>query len=255
MTTNSSKQSQVTEFERIDRVRSFFDVPENYLDRKRFDIRLRAETTQTYLQGRTFHKIIDIGCGDGSVSLPLLTADRDLTLVDLSPNMLSLAKAKVPADLAANVKFYQDDLLNVSLEHGTYDVVVCMGVLAHVASPQKTIQRAADLLKPGGTLVLECTDSSHFLRRLTSIQGRIMAKIHRIGYSLSELTGPSVVRMAEHSGLKLQGTFRYAWPLPGMQRIFSQNTLYHMVRNVFGESARNRNSWLGYEYIFCFRKG
>jgi 2-polyprenyl-3-methyl-5-hydroxy-6-metoxy-1,4-benzoquinol methylase len=254
MTSTKFEECASTKVERTDEVRSFFDKPQNYLDRKRFDIRLRAETTQTFLKGQAFDKIIDIGCGDGSVSLPLLTAGGQLTLVDLSSNMLSLARSRVPAELAANVEFHQRDFLEVPFEERSYDVVICMGVLAHVVSPLQVIRRAASLLRDEGTLILECTDSFHFMRRLMTIHGRLLAKIRPPGYRLSELSAADVLRMAEESGLKLENAFHYSWPVPGSQRIFSQNALYHMVRSIFGDATHNRNRWLGYEHIFCLRR-
>ena len=84
----ASKVPEQAAAPRVELVRTFFDQPQNYLERKRFDIRLRAETTKTFLEGTNCTKIIDIGCGDGSVSLPLLLSDRYLTLLDLSSTML-----------------------------------------------------------------------------------------------------------------------------------------------------------------------
>lgn len=252
--TTSSKVSTTAEPELTDRVRSFFDQPENYLDRKRFDIRLRTETTQFFLKGKTFQKIIDIGCGDGSVSLPLLSERTQLTLVDLSPNMLSLARSRVPANLSDNVKFFQEDFVKLPLEENSFDVVICMGVLAHVASPTEVIQKAAALLKPGGTLVLECTDSFHFVRRLMTAHSRLLELFRPTGYKLTKLSGAEVVAIAEKAGLKLTGKFRYAWPAPGLQRVFSQDTLYRMVRRVFGSAQHNQNAGLGFEHIFCLTR-
>src|ERR1700733_14083592 len=138
--TTPSKAPERAAPPRVEVVRTFFDQPENYLERKRFDIRIRAETTKTFLEGANYAKIIDIGCGNGSISLPLVSPDRHLRLLDISSTMLTLARSRVPSDLTGNVEITQGDFLGAELENGSYDVVICMGVLAQVASPLAVVQ-------------------------------------------------------------------------------------------------------------------
>jgi 2-polyprenyl-3-methyl-5-hydroxy-6-metoxy-1,4-benzoquinol methylase len=248
--TMTSKVPNQAEPVQVELVRSFFDQPQNYLERKRFDMRIRAETTKSFLKGASCTRIIDIGCGDGSVSLPLLSSDRQLTLLDISSTMLSRARSSVPSSLSGNVEIRQEDFLRAPLENSSYDVVVCMGVLAHVTSPSNVVQKAAALLKPGGTLILECTDSKHFVRRLMALPSRFLALFRPSGYKLNQLTSEEVLGMAATHGLELKAMFRYSWPPPGSQRIFSQELLYRMVRGVFGDVDHDRNQWLGFEHIF-----
>jgi ubiquinone/menaquinone biosynthesis C-methylase UbiE len=239
---------------RVEVVRTFFDRPQNYLERKRFDIRIRAETTMMFLDGVNCTKIIDIGCGDGSVSLPLLSRDRYLTLLDLSSTMLCLARSRVPSDLSGNVEVTQGDILSAPFENQSFDVVICMGVLAHVASPSAVVQKAAALLKPGGTLILECTDSQHFVRRFFNLFSGLAALFRPGEYSPNRLTSEYVLGMAEGHGLTLNGMFRYSWPPPGSQRIFSQDVLYRLIRTMFGDVRHIRNQWLGFQHIFCLSR-
>jgi len=238
----------------VERVRSFFNTPENYLDRKRFDIRIRAETTKMFLDGRPCQKLLDIGCGDGSVSLPLLSSERHLTLLDISENMLALARQRVPSHLASNVEIRLEDFLHSSLEKGSFDAIICVGVLAHVSSPDDVILKAAALLKPGGTLVLECTDSFHVVRRLMALPGRMINWRKGLEFRLNELSGARVLEMATRHGFEFSSAFRYSWPPPGSQRIFSQEFLYRTVRWTFGDVRENRNRGLGFEYIFCLSR-
>jgi ubiquinone/menaquinone biosynthesis C-methylase UbiE len=252
--TAASKVPENAVAPRAELVRTFFDQPQNYLERKRFDIRVRAETTKTFLEGAKCTKMIDIGCGDGSVSLPLLLPDRHLTLLDLSATMLSLARSRVPTDLSRNVDISQCDFLATEFESGSYDVVICMGVLAHVASPADVVQKIAALLKPGGMLILECTDSKHFVRRLFSVHSGLMGFFRPVEYRPNRLTRKEVLGIAEKHGLALNGMFRYSWPPPGSQRIFSQDVLYRMVRRMFGDAQNSRNQSFGFENIFCLSR-
>ena len=75
--------------DRIEKVRTLFDQRAAYLDRRQLDIRLRRETVDRIVQGKQYSEILDIGCGDGSISMPLLNSSRRLTLIDISSGMLS----------------------------------------------------------------------------------------------------------------------------------------------------------------------
>lgn len=245
--------AQPSESGRLERVRSFFDSPGNYLDRKRFDIRVRAETVATFVGKDSFEHILDVGCGDGTVSLPLLTPYRHLTLVDIAANMLASAERNVPPGLRANVAFRQEDFLGAAFDQ-SFDLVICMGVLAHVASPWDVIRKAAILLKPGGKLLLECTDSSHVVRRVETLPGRIFRLWRGPNFKVNELSASQVRQMAVRNGFEIRAALRYSWPPPGFQRIFSQNALYTMVRTCFGDAANPRNQWLGFEHILCLSR-
>src|SRR5208282_2661858 len=138
MTSNAEATDQV---QLATCVQRFFDQPRNYLDRRKYEIRLRTETTEAFLKGRKIGSILDIGCGDGSITLPLLSPQRHLTLLDVSPNMLSLVRSRVPEGLIANVELVNADFLTTPLGSELYDVVICVGVLAHVRSPRDVIAR------------------------------------------------------------------------------------------------------------------
>ena len=50
----------------------------------------------------------------------------------------------------------------VPFEKNFFDLVICVGVLAHLVLPQDLIAKIASVLKPGGTLILECPNRHHF---------------------------------------------------------------------------------------------
>jgi ubiquinone/menaquinone biosynthesis C-methylase UbiE len=251
MNNNLTDQGAV---EKVEYVQHFFDQPKNYLARNSFDIRVRAETTEALVRDRKVTTVLDVGCGDGSVSLPLLSAQSHITLLDISPNMLAVAKSRVGDALAANVDFMNADFLATPFARGSYDLVICIGVLAHVSSPGDVIEKIATVLKPGGTLILQCTDSAHWYRRLVSLYTGTLALFRRSLYRAGSLTNKDVLDMTAKCGFRTEGVFCYGWPPPGFHRIFSQATLYRMVRGIFGDVVHNRNPWLGSEYIYALTR-
>jgi 2-polyprenyl-3-methyl-5-hydroxy-6-metoxy-1,4-benzoquinol methylase len=233
-----------------EQARLFFEAPERYLDKREFDIRIRAETVQEFTNGKAFDRILDIGCGNGSISLPLLTPQRRLTLLDISSNMLTTARGKIPPDLMNNVELVNEGFLTAPLEPGTYDLVLCIGVLAHVDSPADVIARIAQVLKPGGCAILEFTDSYHFMGRAVVLYHRLLNLFRPATYSLNHICQREIVQTCCNYELKASAFYRYCLPPPGSHRLFDQETLYRVTRTVFGPLNHNRSKWLGNEFIY-----
>ena len=74
-------------------------------------MRIRIETVREFLKNPRFGHILDIGCGDGSISLPLLTTENRLTLLDMSEGMLARAKSGIPAGLSGSVETLKSDFM------------------------------------------------------------------------------------------------------------------------------------------------
>jgi 2-polyprenyl-3-methyl-5-hydroxy-6-metoxy-1,4-benzoquinol methylase len=98
--------------------------------------------------GRTDLSILDVGCGSGWMCEQLLPFG-EVTGLDLSPNMLQRAQMRVP-----EAHFIAGDVLASDLEPASFDVVVTMGVIAHVEDQSEFLRKCAELLKPGGLLLL-----------------------------------------------------------------------------------------------------
>ncbi|WP_374089780.1 class I SAM-dependent methyltransferase [Methylomicrobium lacus] len=240
-----------------DQVRLFFEEPIRYLGRRAFDIRIRFETVQEFIQKKTFGHILDIGCGDGSISLPLLThyQCQQLTLLDMSSSMLSLAKKKITEDISGRVKFINENFIDTELDPQGYDLILCLGVLAHVDSPAEVIARIARFLKPGGILILEVTDSYHPIGAILGLYHRMLDYLVVNKHKLNWLRTKDIILTCQEHNLSPSAFYRYSLPPPGSHRIFSQENMYKMTRIVFGFSLdKNRNKWLGNVSIYCFDK-
>lgn len=234
----------------IEQVRAYFD-DNYYLEQRRFDIRLRAETVSEFTQKGHYRNALDIGCGDGSISLPILSRCDHLTLVDLSEKMLERAVRRIPPD--GTVELLCGDAMNLELARHGYDLILCIGVLAHVDSPEALLHRLAELLAPGGTLILELTDRSHPAGKAVMSYQRLLGTVKHLSYSLNAVHNHWVITELAQLGLTLRSSYRYCFPPPGSQRVLSHDQLYRAMRLIFGDVLRNRNSWLGNEYIHAFR--
>jgi len=246
----SGEVTRVPAASKLREVREFFETPQQYLGGRMWNVRIRAETVQEFTRGIDFHTVLDIGCGNGSISLPLLQAGRRLTMLDLSTSMTRLASSNVPAGLADNVEFINQDFMQADLKPDSYDLIVCLGLLAHVDSPLDFLGKIGTVLKPGGALVLEFSDAR-------SLGGRILRSYHWLcalrkppTYALNHLSIGVVRGLLERHKLRLVKTFRYGSPpLPYVGKKIDPDTMHRAARAVFGTTAGNRNRWLGGEYI------
>jgi len=249
-----NSEVQAVNPERIASVKSLFEQAGWYLQRWRCAIRLRAETVREFLGDRSFKSILDIGCGEGSISTQLLKPGMTLTLNDLSSTMLALASSRVPEHLADHVDCINEDFSVATLKFQPFDLIVCLGVLAHVESPTATIEKMNSLLVPGGTVIVECTDARHPLTRMAHVYASLGAAFTRPSYTLNPVTPADVVQMFESRGFTKTATFRHVLPMFGMSRVLSQAAIYRLVRALCGSPSNNRNAWLGNHYIFQFHK-
>jgi len=239
-----------------ERVSRYFGESKNYLDIRRYIIEIRKESVRELIGNRKLDRILDIGCGDGSISIPLLNAQNRLTLLDVSDRMLARALSQVSPQLLKNVGTINEDFLSASLEASSYDLITCIGVLAHVESPELVIRKAASLLRPGGLLILECTDAENFTNQLTLLVGRIRKLFSSgSGYRTRLNSADDVVRMGNGQGLDLLSVYRYNVALPLMGKLFSQATLRRIILGIYGTPKNNRNQWLGKECLFLFQRG
>jgi ubiquinone/menaquinone biosynthesis C-methylase UbiE len=231
-------------------VQEVFENASHYLKSRQVDIRFRIETVRTLASMVKWQRLLDIGCGDGSISLQLLTSDSRLTLLDLSANMAALAKKNVPEEFLANVVVRNENFIGASFDSVSFDLVVTVGVLAHVDSPDAFLAEIRTLLRPGGSLIIEFTDSQHIVGRLGKIWGRLKEVVAPARYPTNKLSFADVTPLFEKNNLKLISMFRYARiPIPGIDRIMSPAKQYKIAKLIFGDCSNNKNVAFGNEYI------
>ena len=236
-----------------DRVAQFFDDPDPYL-RRSYNIRLRRETVREMLGERRPESILDIGCGDGSLSLQLLTGENRLMLVDITASMLEVATSRVPETLRPSVKTFHGDFLQASFEPASFDLILCMGVLAHVDSPSEVAARICTLLKPGGMAIVTISSGRHPLGWLRSKYVGMRDLFVQPLYKLKWVSSREVLRKFAAGGAALQRSFRYNFPAPFMDRLLSNDRLYTRIRRIHGRVEGNRRAWMGSEGIYALEK-
>jgi 2-polyprenyl-3-methyl-5-hydroxy-6-metoxy-1,4-benzoquinol methylase len=198
------------------KVREFFNQP-GYLKNSSDRISIRASIVRQFIGTPTNVRILDIGCGDGSLSLPILTESNRITLVDISENMIDKAGQRVPAALRSNVTLINDSFERVNADD-RYDIVICVGVIAHVPDISRLWHKIATVLKPGGLLVVETTPNPYPLGNLLRPYYYLRRKLTRQApsYAKNRIKVRDLLAGANAIGLQQKEHIRYSFPLPGM---------------------------------------
>lgn len=114
--------------------------------------------------------VLEAGCGAGRFTEILLQKGAVLVSSDLS-SAVEVNKENFPVSDKHMV--IQADINDMPFANETFDVVICMGVIQHTPSPENTIANLFDLVKKGGTLVVDhytftksqLFRSAYFIRR------------------------------------------------------------------------------------------
>lgn len=102
----------------------------------------------------TFDFMVDLGTGSGRMLALLADRVQRGTGVDLSPDMLRVARYTLSDEQYNHLFVQQSDLCNTPLADGVADLVTLHQVLHHLDKPIDALSEAVRLLKPGGLLVI-----------------------------------------------------------------------------------------------------
>ncbi|WP_236240924.1 bifunctional 2-polyprenyl-6-hydroxyphenol methylase/3-demethylubiquinol 3-O-methyltransferase UbiG [Streptomyces sp. CC228A] len=104
-------------------------------------------------------RILDVGMGQGTQALRLARAGHTVTGMESDPEMLKAARESLvsePAGIRERVRFIEGDGRDTGVHFlpGSFDVVLCHGVLMYVDEPDAMLAGLARMLAPGGLLSL-----------------------------------------------------------------------------------------------------
>jgi ubiquinone/menaquinone biosynthesis C-methylase UbiE/DNA-binding transcriptional ArsR family regulator len=104
--------------------------------------------------GRRVHDLVDMGTGTGRV-LEVLGPHVERAIgIDLSREMLSVARTNLERLSLSNCMVRQGDIAQLPLPAGTADAVTIHQVLHYAIDPAALVAEAARVLEPGGRLAI-----------------------------------------------------------------------------------------------------
>jgi ubiquinone/menaquinone biosynthesis C-methylase UbiE len=94
-------------------------------------------------------KVLEIGCGRGSLSCYFSDANYDCTLLDLSENVINIAK-EIFSKNNLNANFIVGDANNLNIENDSFDIIFSIGLLEHFEDIVKPLSEQIRVLAKGG---------------------------------------------------------------------------------------------------------
>lgn len=96
--------------------------------------------------------VLEVAVGTG-LNLPFYAADVKLTGIDLSANMLALARDR-ETSMQVKPSLLQGNAHQLPFDAGSFDTAVCTFGLCAIPDPEVAIDEMIRVLRPGGRLIL-----------------------------------------------------------------------------------------------------
>ena len=138
---------------------AFFEHIRPWMNPSKFpDVLPRIEKVAARLKGK---HVLEIGCGMGFDSVELMKRGVQLTITDLTPSAVEIARQHIRliAELEP-VDMRVENVLELSFADESFDGVYSIGVVHHTGDTPRALREIRRVLKPGGLAVI-----SHIYRR------------------------------------------------------------------------------------------
>ena len=132
---------------------AYDEIADQYEKRIWFDQHiLGVARLRKKLLSKATGKILDVACGTG-LNIPLFPAGSDITAIDLSPNMLEVARANANKhNLTVNLVVM--DAEKLEFPDGSFDTVVSTLSTCTFPNPIKALQEIKRVCRPNGLILL-----------------------------------------------------------------------------------------------------
>ena len=139
---------------REDKMRAYFDGLAGRFGREYLPGRSWQGLAETLLKLLPPMVIADLGAGEGTFSQLLAQRARQVIAVDNSEKMVEFGRDLALRHGVTNLDYRQGDLENPPIEPESVDLAFFSQSLHHAPHPQKAVDAARRILKPGGRIVI-----------------------------------------------------------------------------------------------------
>jgi ArsR family transcriptional regulator len=139
---------------RRDKVRGYFDELAGKFGRNYVPGRSWKGLAETLLQLMPPMTIADLGAGEGTFSQLLAQRAKRVIAVDNSPKMVEFGAKLARENGVENIDYRVGDLEAPPIRAGSVDLAFFSQSLHHALHPQRAVEAAYKMLKPGGRIVI-----------------------------------------------------------------------------------------------------
>lgn len=207
----------VGHFDRLSESREWSRLYE-VADGESYHYHLRRSRVMELLPDR-LGRVADLGCGPGVMVPPVLDRRGTFFGVDVAPAMIKEANERFRD--VEGVSFQVGDIEQLDLPDGSFDQIICMGVIEYLVSPDRALAEMARLLSRGGVAVVSVSKRWHIDRLTVAATAPARALARRLGaagsgqVSRTGMQPEDLDALAASVGLHADGGAHYNFtPLP-----------------------------------------
>jgi ubiquinone/menaquinone biosynthesis C-methylase UbiE len=174
------------------------------------------------LAGASSGRLLDCAGGTGEITCALLKSGRfnHASVVDVSPAMLRSAKDLLTSQIKkAELEFVQSDVFTFKSSDSRFDLILCLGLIAHTGRLDILLPHLKSMLAPAGRIILQTTLTDHLgtriVRALTS-----RSELARRGYRISWFSQGNIAAACDRAGLRVLARRRHSFGVPFGDRLW-----------------------------------
>jgi len=174
------------------------------------------------LAGVSVGRLLDCAVGTGEITCALLKSGRfsHATLVDISPAMLQSAKELLSAQITnTELEFVRSDVFNFNPSNSSFDLVLCLGLIAHVGRLDILLPHLKSMLTPDGRIILQTTLTDHVGARIVRAV-TAQRELARRGYRISWFSQRDIADACHRAGLRIVEVRRHSLGIPFGDRLW-----------------------------------
>jgi ubiquinone/menaquinone biosynthesis C-methylase UbiE/biotin operon repressor len=168
---------------RKDSSRAYFDELAGKFGKDYVPGRSWKALAEALIKVLNYRVVADLGAGEGTLAQLLAQRAEKVIAVDLSPKMVEFGQNLAVQNELTNLEYRIGDIEDPPIERESLDLAILSQALHHAERPQRALDAAYHLLKPGGRLIVLDLLQHHFE------EARELYADRWLGFSESDLAG------------------------------------------------------------------
>ena len=160
---------------------------------------LTIAKTKKYL--KSSDRVLDFACGTGITTVKLAKDVKEILAIDISKEMIGIAKNKIDNENLNNVHFNVCDIMDDTIENDSFDVMLAFNILYFLDNINDVFERINHILKKDGIFIsaTDCLgEKKSFLNTIQSI----LSKTGRIP-SVKRYKMKKLIELFERAGFTI----------------------------------------------------
>jgi ubiquinone/menaquinone biosynthesis C-methylase UbiE len=167
-------------------------------------------------------RLLDCAAGTGEITCALVNSGRfsHATLVDVSQAMLESAQQLLSSQMTnTQLEFVRADVFDFKRRDCSFDLILCLGLIAHVGRLEILLRHLRSMLTPAGRIILQTTLTDHLGTKVVrAVTAR--RELARRGYRISWFSQRDVADTCDRAGLRIVEMRRHSVAIPFADRLW-----------------------------------